>query len=455
MDGSRRLARGLVLLLVVALLTPAATAAVDRNSGSAVEPHAGVVQDPANGSTVVSIQGFHFDDQGSKKKPARLLAAGERADTKWIYNGTDVGATWFYDVDPLPNGNLLVVSTKKAHTLVYELNPETRERVWSQELDTDDTHDVDLLPNGNLLVADMRNWENGRSEDRIFVFDRETDEVVWEWQFRNHFPNATDGGMSKDWTHVNDVDRIDEHRLLLSPRNFDQVLILNRTTGEIEKRLGADGRHDVLYEQHNPDYLESENGTGTILVADSENDRVVEYAYDGDGEWTRTWEVGSSESLSWPRDADRLPNGNTLITDTMNHRVIEVTPTGEVVWEYYAPWSPYDAERTVHGDGSSGPTIRDLNATGTYAITGGSDGPTAAGAGVPGFVRATFGGTPLAGPADELARSWSHVVPWIKPVWMSGWEFALAVLGGLVAVGWLLTEAGLRLRSTVRRRRAA
>lgn len=33
----------------------------------------------------------------------------------------------------------------------------------------------------------------------------------------------------------------------------------------------------------------------------------------------------------------RLPNGNTLITDSMNGRAFEVTPGGVTVWEYRSP----------------------------------------------------------------------------------------------------------------------
>jgi len=33
----------------------------------------------------------------------------------------------------------------------------------------------------------------------------------------------------------------------------------------------------------------------------------------------------------------RLPNGNTLITESERGRVIEVSPDGEVVWEYINP----------------------------------------------------------------------------------------------------------------------
>jgi PGF-CTERM protein len=190
-----------------------------------------------------------------------------------------------------------------------------------------------------------------------------------------------------DWTHVNDVDEIGDGRYLASPRNFDQAIVVNRSTDEIEMKLGEDGETDILDEQHNPDYLESENGTPAMLVGDSANDRIVEYANpdgvsgsdatgassdssegdltDGTG-WERTWTLEGD--LNWPRDADRLPSGNTLVTDSSNHRVVEVTPEGEIVWEVYAPWLVYDAARVPAGE-HGGPTATDLNATGTYEVS--------------------------------------------------------------------------------------
>ncbi len=55
---------------------------------------------------------------------------------------------------------------------------------------------------------------------------------------------------------------------------------------------------------------------------------VAEYAGEGVG------------GLSWPRDADRLPNGNTLITDSRAvpvTRVIEINSGGDLVWEFEVP----------------------------------------------------------------------------------------------------------------------
>jgi hypothetical protein len=281
-------------------------------------------------------------------------------------------------VDPTENGNVFVTATVRDGTLVYELDGETGDVVWRETVPGHDTHDADLLPNGNVVVANMRNYDANDSvnRDRVYVYNRTTDEIVWQWQFESYFDRGVGGNYTNDWTHVNDVDVVGEHRLLLSPRNLDQVVMLNRTSGEVVWRLGRDGDRSILAKQHNPDYLAGENGTETVLVADSENDRIVEYARDGEGNWTRTWTLrGPDGAFDWPRDADRLPNGNTLVGDSINDRVVEVTPSGEVVWEVYAPWLVYDVARLEVGE-HGGPTVREQNATGRYALTNGSTLPT-------------------------------------------------------------------------------
>jgi hypothetical protein len=344
-------------------------------------PCAGTVTEAANGTTVVSVQGMRFGPDGGKR-PAKLVGVGPTGEIRWVHQSAEeLDVVWGYDVDPMANGHVFVTATVRGHeTVVYEFDPATQERVWTERFDLADTHDADLVDGGEaILVANMRNYNEttGENEDRLFVYNRTTEEIEWEWHFDDHYDrediaeNYTD-----DWTHVNDVDEIGDGLYLASPRNFDQAIVVNRSTDEIEMKLGSDENHDVLDEQHNPDYLESRNGTPTPLVGDSENDRIVEYANpdrdltDGDG-WTRTWTL--TGDLNWPRDADRLADGDTLVTDSANHRVAEVTPDGEVVWEFYAPWLVYDAARLHQTNESGGPTMTDLNATGTYGIAGSAD----------------------------------------------------------------------------------
>jgi hypothetical protein len=440
----RRALRLVAGLLVGSLLLSAAgtTLAYDPDDRSTLG--SGRVAAPAGGQTVVGVQGFHWDGTGNPKKPPRLLAATEDAETAWTYDG-EGRAAWYYDVDPLPGGDLLVTSISRRATVVIRMDRSTREVEWRERIEIRDTHDVDLLPNGNLVVANMRNWDadRGVSNDRVFVYDRETDTVTWEWRIRDHFPNATDGGFREDWSHVNDVDVVDDgSAFLVSLRNFDQVVKVDRETGAIVWRLGRDDDHDVLYEQHNPDLLVGPGGEETVLVADSENDRVLEYAR-RDGEWVRTWTLATN--MSWPRDADRLPNGNTLVTDTLNNRVIEVTPTGEVVWEYRATWGPYDAERIGTGDGSNGPTVAEMGVEGRYEVHGGET-ETASAVGPAAWAADRLAGTPLAGPADEFATRWTHVAPWVRPVWLPPWGLGYLVLALLVGVVWAGAEAVLARR---------
>ncbi|MFB6309211.1 MAG: aryl-sulfate sulfotransferase, partial [Haloarculaceae archaeon] len=323
-----------------------------------------------------------------------------------------------------------------------------------------------LLPDDRLLVANMREYNGSVSNDRLYVEDMDTGAVEWEWTFRNYYPADTDGGYKADWTHVNDAEVIGEDRgyIIASPRNFDQVIVIDRDTKAIVMRLGADDNHTILDKQHNPDYLEQPDGTPTILVADSDNDRVIEYERDcgeadprlgagtppEDCHWEQVWAV---DGFNWPRDADRLPNGNTLVTDTLNHRVVEITPQGEVVWEFHATWAPYDAERGRAG--SHGPTMAERNISGTYTVHGGSDTGPAARYTVPDAISDAGAGTPLAANADWLATKWAHYEPWLRPVWMDSWTFLSTGIAILLAVGWGLGELlsnRRRISAAIRRR---
>jgi len=327
----------------------------------------GTIEEEPAESTVISIQGTRV---GSKEM-ALLLSVAPDGSVEWVQNSTANGRWWAYDVDPLPNGTYLYATTGGRDSLVGEFDPATGEYVWLERFGgrpdsqtnprVRDAHDADLVGD-ELIIADK-----GEGHERLLAYNLTAGRVTWEWRFDEH-PEAfpTDGGGPPgDWTHVNDVDTVGEDLYLTSPRNFDKVILVNRTSGDIELTLGSDGNHEVLFEQHNPDHLWGPDGEHTFLVADSLNDRVVEYEYDDASDsWDRVWTV---TGLDEPRDADRLANGNTLVTDRKGHRVLEVTPSGRTVWEVYTPYEPYDAERGP--DESNGPTMREQGVTGTYGVT--------------------------------------------------------------------------------------
>lgn len=74
-----------------------------------------------------------------------------------------------------------------------------------------------------------------------------------------------------------------------------------------------------------------------VLVADTAHNRVVEIA-DGGQE---TWEAGSAAGLFWPRSARRTPTGSIVVADGRNSRIVELGPTGELIREL----------REIDGDG--------------------------------------------------------------------------------------------------------
>ncbi|MFC7097011.1 aryl-sulfate sulfotransferase [Halobaculum marinum] len=384
MSRSRsRTAAALVVAVVFALAVAAVAPAVGASSAlggqsapaaqsQSLNPCVGTVdaERAPDTTTLVSVQGA----RGGGKTAALLFGVAPNGSVVGVHNDSADGRWWSYDVDPLPNGELLMATTEPGITVVERIDPATGENTEVTRLqNVEDAHDVDYLGDGEFATVDK-----GDERNRVLIYDQ-SGEIVWQWRFDEHtdqFPKDGGGPYGEDWTHVNDVDQIGNDTLLVSVRNFDQVIAIDRDTKEIEWTLGADDDYDVLNEQHNPDYLRGEDGTPTVLVADSENDRVVEYARTADGDWERTW-VLEGGGLHEPRDADRLPNGNTLVTDRRGHRVVEVTPRGTVVWEFYTPWQPYDAERVGTDRGSSGPTMRQVGAEGSHEVTGSADFDTA------------------------------------------------------------------------------
>jgi len=223
-------------------------------------------------------------------------------------------------------------------------------------------HDVDRIDDHRFLIADI-------VEDSVFVYNVTSGITTWRWDVASDYP-ITQGGQVDDWTHLNDVEVIDEGLYMASLRNADQVVFIDREEGLVEHRtLGSEDNYSVLYEQHNPDYIPRENGGPAVVVSDSENNRVIEYQW-SDGSWEPTWRW-SDTRMQWPRDADRLPDGHTLIADSNGNRIVELDRDGEVVWQVRVD-TPYEVERLGTGDESTGGesarslglTSRDGTATG-------------------------------------------------------------------------------------------
>jgi hypothetical protein len=95
---------------------------------------------------------------------------------------------------------------------------------------------------------------------------------------------------------------------------------------------------------------------GETLISDTSHNRVFMVNQAGDITWTSDdWGGGSGElsdgsHLRYPNDAERLENGHLLITDRNNDRVIEVDDAGQVVWSYGQLARPHNGERLYNGN---------------------------------------------------------------------------------------------------------
>ena len=328
------------------------------------------------------------------------------------------------DVDPLDKNRLLFVAGERTDSgeiqrVAVVINWRNNNELLKFPV-PDDTHDVDAIGNGRFAVADIDNHT-------AYIVDTSNGDVTWRYDFKKHFDPATAGNapVSGDWAHLYDIDLHSGGELvLLSPRNFDRVILLNRSTKEIVWTLGSEDDYSTLYEQHNPVLLD--RSLPTVLVADSENNRIVEYRR-RDGSWEQLWRYEGG--LNWPRDADRLPNGNTLITDTHNDRVLEVTPSGETVWQHEIARGPYDIERLQYGDEPAGPSMAS------------KDVPQAVG---PAEERSSI--TEFVAPYEtSYDKAYQVVGAWIIPEWAGQVSFLGLCFGALVVLVWLGIEFAVRL----------
>ncbi|MGM0590268.1 MAG: aryl-sulfate sulfotransferase [Halobacteriota archaeon] len=339
-----------VLLIVGTVATAAVTAPPATVDGTDRDLLVGIQGPGPQGKLVAQAsdeERWHLADAGSYHGVERLDNGSVLA-AYAVGGSRDCGGF----EPPCARTGVRIVESDPEPTVVWE---------WSypvRSFSNSEVHDVEMLPSGDLLVADME-------YESIFVLDMETRERVWTWNASSHYEPPADP-TTEDWLHINDVDRIGDGRYLVSVRNANQLVVVERGEGVVEV-INEDhdpddekqqGDPSLFRGQHNPQWL----GEDAVLVADSSNDRIVEL-HRVDGEWEIAWSKSRALGLpfAWPRDADRLPNGNTLITDSRNHRVVEVSEDGEVVGAWKTPKLPYEAD--VDGVGES-------VATGTYGYDG-------------------------------------------------------------------------------------
>jgi hypothetical protein len=155
-----------------------------------------------------------------------------------------------------------------------------------------------------------------------------TEEVIkWEDLFHTNSIELLDGSFAGYDTSLS------AGRVLISIFRVNLVAVVDLDEETIVRGWVGDFRG-----QHDPKLVED----GGILVFDNfglgERSRVLELAA-GDG--SERWSFAGSDGFPFYSEscgtAQRLPNGNTLITESDGGRAFELTAAGQLVWEFYNP----------------------------------------------------------------------------------------------------------------------
>jgi len=265
----------------------------------------------------------------------------------------------------LPNGNLLLLNPLSADSGgfpgvrtadgVQELSWEG-EVVWEYRDPT--VRRFARLSNGNTLL--MR-WEEIPAEQTrkvrggfatpedpaqmlgdLVVEMTPEGSTVHEWRSAEHLDLQEDVicplENRRAWGGANDLTSLDDGNFLISFRLLDTVALVDRGSGEF---IWKWGRGEISH-QHNPTRLPN----GRVLLLDNgphrrglSYSRVIEVdPSTNDITWEYHGEPLWSFFTHFTGGAERLPNGNTLICEGYEGRLFEVTPMGEVVWEYISPF---------------------------------------------------------------------------------------------------------------------
>ncbi len=324
-----------------------------------------------------------------------------------VVHSWDLPGPVFYS-ELLPNGNLLsATNTPEKSVIAFGGNHgHLVEQDWSGKIVWEVTmnskksilhHGFDRMPNGHTLglAWEEKSWDEAKAKGRkdvpkgpvesynknmadgiwpdvIYEFDK-AGKVVWEWHAWDHvgpgadqlninqmLPDTIDGDLYKypDWTHFNSV-RYNEKtdQLLISSRQFGEILIIDKKTSKIVWRWGNPSTHGAgkapsgygldgdqqLFGNHDACWLANgnisvfDNGTfrpsganSRVLEINPQTNKIV-WSYSHNREYPNGFYAAYQSS------AQKLPNNNYLVNTTPYGHIFEVSPAKDIVWEYVNP----------------------------------------------------------------------------------------------------------------------
>ena len=346
-------------------------------------PYAGDVENPDDTPGGVVRMDPARSSPGYNLYSVQMLGLAELIDARgnlvrrWQYGDHD---RW-ENCELLPDGGLLVVGATSGHKQPRADSPPPPVRgiaddaryllrldrdnklVWKRRLHAH--HDVELTPAGQILVLTFERVRVAKihptvpvRDDHLTLLDADGNVVASHSMlqavnsspavFPLHGVRVTALGI-KPWVDVFHANSIEWMRrpdlvsrnpiygldnILVCFRHQDRIAVFNWPHNRVLWTWGT----GELSGPHDAHVLDN----GNILLFDNGLARG----------WSRAVEMNpASGDIVWqyksdpPRDffsrskgsVQRLPNGNTLMAESDKGRAIEVTPAGEIVWEFFCP----------------------------------------------------------------------------------------------------------------------
>ena len=216
-----------------------------------------------------------------------------------------------FDGSKLANGNVLFTFQGGNRAGVVEVTPDHKE-VFRYEVKGPEVHTVQRLPDGLTLLDDVANT-------RLI-------EVDAQGQIKRELKLNT-----KSSAH---------HMTRLARKQPDGTYLVAQVGDEAIVEYKADGTEARRIPMKSQAHLATRLPSGNLLIATGSGKGVVEL----DAKDKPVWDFASSNFPAdatpvWTVDAQRLPNGNTMIVNWLGHgangkgvSVMESTPDKKVVW---------------------------------------------------------------------------------------------------------------------------
>ncbi len=283
---------------------------------------------------------------------------------EWGDQAPGGAASQNHDIARLPNGNTLLVST-----VVHSIPGFSAPSVPDQCI-------YEVSPAGGIVwkwVSSEHLDEMGFSEEGLAMIHRGFSISGAQSGFLV-INNMKPLGPNR-WYSAGDQ-RFHPDNIIIDSREGNFIAIIEKVTGKIVWRIGPyypdTGQppyrraynHNVprpvdqIAGQHDANMIaEGLPGAGNILVFDNQGSAGFPPAYLSSVAGSRVLEIDPiKKEIVWQYDAEdsdqapwtffssfissarRLPNGNTLICEGMTGRIFQITPQGEIVWEYVSPY---------------------------------------------------------------------------------------------------------------------